>query len=293
MLSDVIKSRLAEYSLTSPEEEWGAIREIVQELALAALSQSGLFKYAAFQGGTCLRIIHGLSRFSEDLDFVLLEEDSHFEWGTYAATMAKEFRAFGLDVSIQDRSKLGSTIKTAFIKQDSVGQILTFKFARTRSQTQTIRIKLEVDSRPPAGAAYEMKMINFPYPSPINVHDLPSLFAGKCHALLCRGYTKGRDYFDLLWYLRRQTPLNLALLQNALVQTGPWQSTRLQIDLPWVVDNLKQVIQKTDLKLAALDVKRFLKPLESRGLEAWSQEYFLQQVGQLGLLDPESGLKRT
>src|SRR3989338_10233476 len=106
MSSEVVESRLAEYKFESPEEEWGAIREIVQELALAALSQSGLFKYAAFQGGTCLRILYGLQRFSEDLDFALFKEDLQFAWEKYASSMAKEFTAFGLDVQFQDRPQI-------------------------------------------------------------------------------------------------------------------------------------------------------------------------------------------
>lgn len=278
MVSDVIKARLAEYEFESPEDEWGAIREIIQELALAALSQVGLFKHAAFIGGTCLRIIHQLPRFSEDLDFALLKEETNFEWQRYAESMATEFKAFGLDVQIQDRSKLESNVKTAFIKQDSVGQILTFKFPRTRDQSQTIRIKLEVDSRPPMGATLETKSINFPYPCRVTVHDLPSLFAGKCHAILCRNYTKGRDYFDLLWYLRRKTSLNLILLQNGLNQNGPWQGMGVRVDKQWVFENLKKVIQSTDFELAKADVGKFLKPLEARGLAVWGSSYFLEQL---------------
>lgn len=278
MVSEIIQSRLAEYKFESPEDEWNVIREIVQELALAALSQAGLFKYAAFQGRTCLRILYKLPRFSEDLDFVLLKEDSDFKWENYATSMAKEFQAFGLNVQIQDPSKMGSSVKKAFIKQDSVGQILTFQFPRTRSQSQTIRIKLEVDSRPPAGAKHETKMIDFPYPCAVTVHDLPSLFAGKCHALLCRTYTKGRDYFDLLWYLRQKTPINLILLQNALEQTGPWQGTGLQINQNWLIENLENIIKKTDFPVAVADVTKFLGPIEARGLPYWGPEYFLEQV---------------
>src|SRR3989338_8579922 len=169
-------------------------------------------------------------------------------------------------------------MKTAFIKQDSIGKVLTFQFARTRAQTQTIRIKLEVDSRPPEGAVHETKMIDFPYPCAVTVHDLPSLFAGKCNALLCRNYVKERDYFDLLWYLRRNTPMNLILLQNGLRQIGPWQGTQIRIDMPWVMQHLKQVVEKTDFALVISDVKRFLKPIEARGLEHWGSQYFLDQI---------------
>ena len=130
-------------------------------MALAALSQ----------GGTCLRILYKLSRFSEDLDFSLLKADPKFEWQQYSSQLQKEFEAFGLKVEIQDRSKLGSSVKAAFIKQDSIGQILSFQFPRDRSQSTTIRIKLEVDSNPPAGASCDTKMIDFPYPCLIMAHD--------------------------------------------------------------------------------------------------------------------------
>jgi Nucleotidyl transferase AbiEii toxin, Type IV TA system len=95
------------------------------------------------------------------------------------------------------------------------------KYTTTRSDVQVVNIKLEVDTNPPAGSGYETKVIRFPEPFSIVTQNLPSLFAGKTHALLCREYTKGRDWFDFVWYMSRNTEINLLNLQNALIQQGP------------------------------------------------------------------------
>jgi len=132
----------------------------------------------------------------------------------YLKSITSEFEAFGLTVEATDRSKAPNTIKKAFLKQDSFGQILNLTYPRTRADIQKISIKLEIDTHPPLGSEKQTHYLDYPYPFAITIQDKPSLFAGKCHALLCRQYTKGRDWFDFLWYVQRKTPINLGLLKK-------------------------------------------------------------------------------
>jgi len=121
-------------------------------------------------------------------------------------------------------------------------------------------------------------MLDFPYPCAVTVHDLPSLFAGKCLALLCRNFVKGRDFFDLLWYLQNQMSVNMPMLQNGLKQLGPWKDQNIEVNRAWLTQNLRTLVEKTDLNLAAEDVRGFLRPLEERGLASWSKAYFLEKI---------------
>lgn len=281
MSTNLIESRLKQYDIRSQQEELNALKEIIQELALAALSRTDFFKIAGFQGGTSLRIIYGLYRFSEDLDFVLIKPDLHFKWDLFLKNIQLEFETYGLHLEVQDRSKVEDTIKKAFLKENSFGQVLTLSFPRKISDIQKIRIKLEIDTRPPEGSQFETKFLDFPYPYSIVMQDLPSLFAGKCHALLCRSYTKGRDWFDFVWYASRKTPINYKLLQNALYQTGPWQNENLKITKQWITTQLKEKIETIDWKYAKDDVIRFLKPREAESLQLWSGSFFINYVEKL------------
>ena len=249
-------------------EQENALKEIAQELALMALSRSGFFKLAAFQGGTCLRILHGLNRFSEDLDFILEKPDPHFNWDPYIKSMREEFKAYGYSLEV--------TIKTAFLKADSEGGLLILKDLRTNRSL--LHIKLEIDTNPPVGSTYELKYLDFPLPYSIQVQDLPSLFAGKIHALLCQSYTKGRDWYDFLWYISQKISMNFVLLQNALEQAGPWKNQPLSIDVSWLKNELQSKISQIDWNDAKKDVARFLKPRELVTLDLWSTEFFMSQV---------------
>ena len=206
----IIQDRLNGYGCRSTLEEEQALREITQEIILAGLSRTDFFRHGAFQGGTCLRVFHGLNRFSEDLDFAL-----------------------------------------------------------------------EVDTNPPGGARFETKYLDFPFPSAIRVFDLPSLFAGKVHALLCREYVKGRDWYDFIWYTGRRTRLNYELLGSSLEQMGPWRGQGLQVDRPWCVERLRAKIEATDWLRTREDVRRFVKASELASLGLWGREFFLGQVDKL------------
>ena len=279
MSVSIIQERLLSYQCQTILEQENALKEIVQEIALMALSRNDFFRMAAFQGGTCLRILYGLERFSEDLDFILTKPDKNFNWNQYFNNLQEEFNAYGFTLSIQDRTKLDKAVKIAFLKADSAGGLLVLNDIRTHKPI--LKIKLEIDANPPAGSQYELKYLDFPLPYSITAQDLPSLFAGKCHALLCRPYVKGRDWYDFLWYVSRQITINFTFLHNALIQSGPWQGSNDPFTAEWFLQELKTKISTMDWQAAKGDVARFLKARELSTLDLWSNEFFLSRVEKL------------
>ena len=273
-----IQDRLNSYGCASMVEEEQALREITQEIVLAALGRTSFFDKAAFQGGTCLRIFHGVNRFSEDLDFALKLPDGSFELGGYLNAVLEDLGAFGYRIEIDDRSGVDEVVKKAFLKDDSIGRLLTLGFRPKTGPMRKIRIKFEVDSNPPAGASYQVRVMDFPFPSAVSLFDLPSLFAGKMHALLCREYVKGRDWYDFLWYAGRAVRPNFILLADALDQTGPWAGQKTVIDEAWCHRAMATKIGSMDFVRLREDVRRFIKPFEVASLNLWTQEFFLARV---------------
>ncbi len=278
----MIQDRLNEYSCKSPMEEENAIKEIFQEICLAGLSRSGFFKKAAFQGGTCLRIFYQLPRFSEDLDFILQSPDPHFEMKNNLAFLQEELRTFGFEFEIQDKSKANQAVKKAFLKNDSYGKVLTFQHSPRVAQSipKKIQIKIEIDAKPPMGSEFEDKTLTYPFPFSAIVQDPRSLCAGKTHALLCRPYLKGRDWYDFLWYARKKTKLNYHFLNNALEQTGPWAGTKLNVNESWIYTELKNKINQVDWDLAKQDIQQLVQPHEIPSLEFWKKRFFWDQLNQ-------------
>ena len=281
MSVQMIQARLDSYGCQSALEEEQALREITQEIILAALGRTDFFHKAGFQGGTCLRIFHGMSRFSEDLDFALHTPGVSFALETYLNALTKELAAYGYELKMDDRSKVDRAVRMAFIKDDSLGNLLRLNYRPAKGPLRKLRIKLEVDTGPPVGASFETKYLDFPFPSAVCVFDLPSLFAGKLHALLCREYLKGRDWYDFIWYTARKTPINYDLLSSALTQFGPWQGRHVATDRDWCVEQLRTKIVTMNWKRVSDDVHRFVKANELPSLDLWSQEFFLAQCEKL------------
>lgn len=277
----IIENRLKQYNIHSKQDELNAVKEIMQEIALAALARTNFFRQAAFQGGTCLRILYGLSRFSEDLDFIVLNTVHPFEWKPFLEKMQFEFETYGLHLEIQDRSTVDNAVKKAFIKEDSFGKLLTLMYPRSVSDIQKIQIKLEIDTNPPLGSQVEVKYVDFPYPFSVTVQEPATLFAGKCHAMLCREYVKGRDWFDFIWYVSQKTPINYLFLKNGLVQSGVWKNEMLSVTKDWVIEALNTKIKSIDWDGAKQDVMRFLRPRELESLMLWGVPFFLQAVEKL------------
>ncbi len=276
-----IQDRLEGYRCRSMVEEDLALRQITQEVVLAALGRTDYFQKTGFHGGTCLRIFHGLNRFSEDLDFALLSPNSNFRLPPYLDSLSSELRAWGYHLEIDDRSKAGRAVQAAFLKDDSLGSMLRLDYRPARGHLRKIRVKLEVDTNPPAGATYEIKYLDFPYPAAVRIFDLPSLFTGKLHALLCRDYPKGRDWYDLIWYTARRTAVNYTLLKSALNQFGPWRGENADPDRNWCVQQLRARIEGMDWNAVRADVRRFVSHEELPSLDVWSSQFFQSQIDKL------------
>ncbi len=274
----LIQDRLDSYRCTSSLEEEQAVREITQEVALAALGRTEFFKHAAFQGGTCLRILYGLNRFSEDLDFLLKAANGDFKLRPYLQAVSDELKAYGYDLEIVDRSNAEIAVRNAFLKDDSLGKLLQLRHTDKSGPLRKIRIKFEVDTNPPSGSGVEIQYVDFPFVSSVVVQDKPSLFAGKLHALLCREYTKGRDWYDFLWYTSQEVGVNYAFLSSALRQQGPWRDKDVLVDGQWCLKHLESKIDSVDWHAAREDVRRFVKTSEQPSLELWSKDLFLSQL---------------
>lgn len=274
---DLIQKRLAEYSPTNPIDEENALKEIVQEIILFALWRAGFFEVAAFQGGTSLRILHGLNRFSEDIDFILREPNPEFQWHPWLENIAETCEEFGIAPEVLDKHHMDRNVKAALIKDTSIANQLNFRFY-DQQRDKKLTIKLEVDTNPPAGSNFEYTYLSFPVDHEVCHQDLGSNFALKIHALLCRPWLKGRDWYDFSWYISRGITPKFELLGNALTQYGPWQGENVDVDRAWLVNTLQEKITSIDWRDAAADVERFLKPVEQKSLQLWSEGFYLHKL---------------
>lgn len=274
----IIQERLAACQAKSVQEEEQALREITQEVILAGLSRTTFFKTAAFQGGTALRIFYGLNRFSEDIDFTLREPNPAFALDSCVQPIINELKAYGFQFEIQDKSKADSAIQKLFIKDNSIGKILTLQHLKADRSVKKIRVKIEVDTNPPAGGICETKFLQFPFAASVTLHNRESLFAGKMHALLCREYLKGRDWYDFLWYCAHKIDINTGYLQAALIQNGPWKGQPLAITKQWCIEQVREKIQDLDIDTARGEALRFVREYEQPSLAVWSKEFFQSVV---------------
>lgn len=265
----VVDQMLKKYNLGTNEDVTQALREVMQEIALAGLQRGGFFDKAAFYGGTCLRVFYGLPRFSEDLDFSLLQADAAFSFEPYFKTVRQEFAAFGFDVALSEKKKTAVTdIASAFLKSDATVYDLRV------IGPKTIKIKFEVDTNPPLRFATQEQLLIQPYSFYVKCFALPDLFAGKMHALMYRQWgnrVKGRDWFDFEWYVRQGVALNLDHFVERASQSGETLPEPLK---PASFLSLLQArIDGLDVGSAREDVSRFLHDSES--LKIWSKDYFL------------------
>ena len=278
---EILQQRLQGYRAANELEEELALKEILQEVSLYGLWRADFFEIAAFQGETSLRILHRLPRFSEDLDFILQRPDPAFTWGRYLQPLIGVLGEFGLKSEVLDKGRIHKPVRVALLKDDSIAQELNLSFAQS-STDRTLRIKLEIDVNPPAGSEFSASYLDFPLDFEVVHQDLPSNFALKIHALLCRRFLKGRDWFDFGWYVTQGVRPNLDLLRSALLQTGPWQGQQLEVDTEWLRSALLTKIATIDWRVAADDVRRFLDPAQQQSLRLWSVDFFSAKTRKLG-----------
>ncbi|MCF0261942.1 MAG: nucleotidyl transferase AbiEii/AbiGii toxin family protein [Sphaerochaetaceae bacterium] len=280
-MNDAIMSMMTKYKCNSSEDYENALKEIVQEVALIGLSRSKFFNVASFYGGTALRIFHNLPRYSEDLDFSLIKPDNSFNLDEYIPYIERELLAYNFKMNVKKKEKTKDTaVQSAFIKGNTVQNILEITSNDGAiygiNPNALIKIKFEIDTNPPDGAYYQfMNSIN-PTPYQVRMYDLPSLFAGKIHAVLCRDYknrVKGRDFFDYIWYLQKGCPVNIFHLQKRLEQSNKWNpDTTLTIEKLKIL--LTERFYSIDFNIAKNDVEMFLNPHDRESLSVWNSNFF-------------------
>jgi Uncharacterized conserved protein len=278
-MASVIDSMLAKYDCKNVSDYRNALKEIVQEVALCGLSRGGFFDKVAFYGGTALRIFYGLDRFSEDMDFSLIKPDEEFELSRYFGVLEEELNSVGLEMTVEGKTKLlGSPVQSAFLKGNTLRHLL--KIVPTKHtplpipNNEILKIKFEVDTNPPELAVYENKYRLLPSPFMVRLYDKPSLFAGKLHALLCRGWknrVKGRDFYDFVWYISQNTGVNLPHLQKRMEQTGHWKSAET-LTFAKLKELLNERFNSVDFDEAKRDVRPFIA--DGDKLSLWSKEFF-------------------
>lgn len=278
-MNPAVAAMLEKYDRRSVDDHVNALREIFQEIALCGLWRGKFFERAAFYGGTALRVLYGLPRFSEDMDFSLLAPDPGFDLTPYCVMVEKELRAWGFSTRVVKKEKSAqSAVESAFLKANTAEQLLLIEageeIAGAIHRGQNLRIKVEVDTDPPPGFATEAKFLLLPVPFSVRVYALPSLFAGKMHALLCRGWktrVKGRDWYDLVWYTARGTQLDLTHLEARMRQSDHYGGDD-PLDAIAFRRLLSEKIDRLDVAGARADVERFL--VDPSSLEIWSREFF-------------------
>ena len=278
-MNDAVKVMLNRYNCSSVNDYENALKEIIQEIALLGLWRSKFFEKAAFYGGSALRILYGLNRFSEDLDFSLLSSNENFSLEVYSTAVEHELKSFGFSVTVETKAKrIETNIDSAFIKADTLKNMLHIEIPLSLTKKiqsgKLMKVKLEVDKDPPGDFNTEAKYLFQPIPFSVNTFTLSNLFAGKMHAVLCRAWgnrVKGRDWYDLVWYAGQDIALNIKHLENRMKQTGHIKDndSLTESDLK---QKLRERIKNTDWNSANKDVENLIKDKSS--LELWSNEFF-------------------
>jgi len=263
----VFEQMLSRYEIRQDNDKRNARFEVIQEIVLAGLYRGGFFNKAAFYGGTCLRIFHGMQRFSEDMDFSLLTHDEDFKLDNYFPSIVDEFDAAGRKVVISKKVKrMPGRIESAFLKDNTEINNLSFQTEKS------IRIKIEVDVDPPLEFATEQKLLLYPFSFMTRCFVLPDLFAGKIHALVFRSWksrVKGRDWYDFEWFVRKGVAVDFNYLQARIRQING-----LEMGNEEFIQKLKERLSNTDMEVVKQDVKPFIKNPEE--LVIWSNDYFSQ-----------------
>jgi predicted nucleotidyltransferase component of viral defense system len=256
-----------------------ALAETVQSIALLGLSRSGFFSYAAFYGGTALRLLYHLERFSEDLDFSLMQPEKSFRLSSFLGPLRDEMEAFGFSVEIQEHRKNRDTpIMSAFIKANTRIHLIKANVPRAivdRIHREALcKVKLEVDIDPAPYAHFEVAYIDNPIPFSLRAYSAPALLAGKMDAVLSRGWkkrVKGRDWFDFAFLVRKNIPLLLPHLEARLRQKGLY-TQEAPLDRTRCINIIARRIETVDFEAAKADVIPFIR--QAKDLDVWSKDYF-------------------
>lgn len=285
-MNNIIEQMLSQYEIKNTNDEINALKEIIQEIVLSGLSRGGFFDEAAFYGGTALRIFYKLDRFSEDLDFALLKPNKEFDLSKYFSFIEKELKSYGLNLEISTKQKRDdSNITSAFLKGDTLEHILKF-FPNEETHEydhllKDIKIKFEIDINPPEGATYETQYKLLPSPHQVKLYDKESLFAGKIHAILCRGWktrTKGRDLYDYIFFIANNSSVNIELIKNKLIESK-YIDSKEKFNIDILKELLIKKFKEIDYSDAKNDVIPFISNIDS--LRMWNSEFFISITDKL------------
>ena len=272
MNNEIYNQMLSAYDLTTTQQQRNAVFEVNQQVILAGLYHGGFFDVAAFYGGTCLRIFHGLQRFSEDMEFSLLAPSADFDFTQYFQPIIDEFAMVGREVEIKKKDKKNfGKVESAFLKDNTDVYDVTFQTEKS------IKIKIEVDTQPPLQFSTEQKLLLLPESFMVRCFMPSSLFAGKMHALVYRQWknrVKGRDWYDFEWYIRHGIPLDFSHLQERVLQFNGED-----ISKDAFLTKLKERLATADINQVKADVMPFVR--NPKELDIWSNDYFLQLAGML------------
>lgn len=282
----VIFSMLEKYNCKSDEDYKNSLKEIIQEVVLFGLWRAKFFEHAAFYGGTALRILYGLDRFSEDLDFSLLQPNLGFKLSIYHEAIKRELSSFGFNVSVEQKKKTGdSVIQSAFLKAGTREHLIEIgvpnDISRRCHLNENLKVKFEIDIDPPLGFETETEHLLEPLPFWVKTYSKPDLFAGKLHALLCRAWgnrIKGRDWYDFIWYIRQRIPVNLPHLDLRMQQSGH-RSLSYPLDKDALHELLTNKITGLDIEKAKLDMLPYIR--DPRHIDGWSKPLFLKAAEQI------------
>ena len=285
-MHEAVARMLAKYEPKSVDDSVRALREIIQEVALLGLWRAKFFEHAAFYGGTALRILYGLDRFSEDLDFSLLTPVPEFNLARYTASLEEELLAFGFNVRVEMVEKTAeSAVQSAFLKANTRNELLVIEAGEDLmgqvAAGQVLKVKIEVDTDPPPGFSTQTRYLLHPIPFAVRSYSLPDLFAGKMHAVLFRRWknrVKGRDWYDLVWYAANHPHLNLTHLEQRMRQTGHWDGDN-RFSSADFTRLLYEAIDRLDVNQARNDVAPFIK--DQQVLALWSHEFFQDVAGRI------------
>lgn len=288
-MNEAVRQMLSTYETQSLQDSLWALREVIQEIALLGLWRSKFFERAAFYGGSALRVLYGLDRNSEDLDFSLLKKGAGFDLADYGESLQRELVSFGFAVDIESRKKQAQTaVQSAFLKADTRTQMITVEFERGLVQqvprNQVLKIKLDVDTDPPPGFSTEVRYLLRPVPFAVRTFSLPDLFAGKMHAVLCREWksrVKGRDWYDLVWFAAHHPELHMSHLEQRMRQTGHWKGPA-----PLIEAEFRKLVALRIDRVEIGEIRREVEPFvkDVAALAIWSKEFFLDVASRIKIV---------
>jgi predicted nucleotidyltransferase component of viral defense system len=276
------------YDLGTEDKAVQALREILQEAALLGLWRARFFEHAAFYGGTALRILHGLDRYSEDMDFTLTRPIPDFSLSPYLLALTNELESLGFSVTARMKEKSRfSTVQSGFLKAGTKMHLLSISVNRrivdAIDPNRLVKIRIEIDTSPPGYFETETRFLFRPIPFAVRTCALPDLFAGKMHAVLCRNWknrVKGRDWYDMVWFAANHPTLHLRHLEERMRQSGHW-SGRNHISKKTFNGLLQERILTVDIEKAKAEVRPYLR--ETDAIAAWSREFFHDVAKRIGI----------